>query len=61
VTKLGEYLESIGMSRRRLARETGLDYRTVSDLCSGKTEGNLATWKLIAKALGCKLDEIVEV
>ena len=61
MTKLARYLAEIGMSRRRLAREAGLDYRTVSDLCSGRTEGNLATWKLIARTLGCTLDDIVDV
>lgn len=60
-TKLDEYLKSHGMSRNRLAQETGLDLRTISAICSGKHEGNLATWKLIAQTLGCKLDEIVEV
>lgn len=57
--RLSEYLRGAGVSRRELARRTGLDQRTVSALCSGRREGNMATWRAIARALGCSLDEIV--
>lgn len=60
-TKLNQYLSEHGISKSELARETGLDLRTISAMCRGTREGNLYSWKLVASALGCKLDEIIEV
>ena len=58
-SRLLAVMEERGVSRRRLAKMTGLDCRTVSGICSGKREGNMATWRAIARALGCSLDDIV--
>lgn len=58
--RLRDYLKGAGVSRKELARRTGLDPRTVSHICSGRREGNMATWRAIARALGCSLDDIVE-
>lgn len=60
MTKLQEYLNSHGISRKHICRETGIDLRTVSALCRGNREGNMWTWKQIARVLGCTLDEIVD-
>ena len=61
MTKLEEYLKSNGISRWRLAKDAGLDIRTVSALCRGTSDGKLSTWRLIADTLGCKLSEIMEM
>lgn len=42
-----------------LAEMTGVNARTITALRSGKSEGNMATWRVIARRLGCTIDEIV--
>ena len=59
MTKLQEYLEAHGISRRQLSRDTGIALNTIRALCNGTREGNMWTWKEIARYLECKLDEIV--
>lgn len=59
--KLAAYLREHKVSRNELSRRTGLSVRTVSDICGGRREGNMATWRAIARALGCALDDLVEV
>lgn len=58
MTRLDEWLKSHGVSRSELAREAQIDLRTVSALADGRRDGNMATWREIARALGCSLDEI---
>lgn len=58
MTRLDEWLKSHGVSRMQLARDAQIDLRTVSSLCEGRRDGNMATWREIARALGCTLDEI---
>ena len=58
--RLDAYLKANKVSRRRLAGMTGLDIRTISGICSGRRYGNMATWRAIARALKCTLDDILE-
>jgi DNA-binding Xre family transcriptional regulator len=59
MTRLGRYLEEHGISRYRLSKMTGIDIRTVSRLCEGRSGGRMDTWRLIAEKLGCQVSEIV--
>lgn len=59
--RLISYLRSNGVSRGELSRRTGIAPKTISSICSGKRDGNMATWRAIARALGCTLDDIAEV
>ena len=47
------------MTVAALAEMTGGGVRTITALRSGKSEGNMATWRVIARRLGCTIDEIV--
>ena len=60
MSRLDEYLKARGISRRHLSKETGIDLRTISRLCTGRSGGRLDTWRLIASRLGCKLSDIME-
>lgn len=48
-----------GVTVAALAEMTGVNARTITALRSGKSEGNMATWRVIARRLGCTIDEIV--
>lgn len=58
MTRLDSYLKKRGISRRSLARKTGLDLRTISRLCEGRSQGRLDTWRIIANHLNCSLEDI---
>lgn len=58
--RLDSYLRANKVSRGRLAKMTGMDIRTISAICTGKRYGNMATWRAIARALRCTLDDILE-
>ena len=47
------------MSKRQLARESQVSYRTVCRIISGDRLGNLDTWMRFAEALGCDLTELI--
>ena len=55
---LAEKMEECGMSKRRLAREAQVSYRTVCRIMAGDRLGNLDTWMRFADALGCDLSEL---
>ncbi len=57
--RLAEKLAEKGMSKRRLARESQVSYRTVCRIISGDRLGNLDTWMRFADALGCDLSELI--
>ena len=59
--RLREQMDLQGMSIAELARECGVDRRTISGIVSGKRDGNMATWLAVARALGFGLDDIVDV
>lgn len=58
--RLDAYIRARKVSRKKLAELTGMDPRTISAICSGKRYGNMATWRAIARALRCTLDDILE-
>lgn len=58
-----ELLETYGISKYRLAKDTGIGQATISDLCSGKTSPdkcNAGTLFRIAKYLGVTVEDIIE-
>lgn len=59
-TKLKSYLETHSTTQAELSRMTGLSTRTIRAIVSGKREGNLATWRAIARSLHCTVDEILD-
>lgn len=59
--RLAAYLRAHDVKRAELSRRTGVSTRTISAICSGKRDGNMATWRAFARALGCTLDDIAEV
>lgn len=58
--RLSRYLKAHGVSQYKLVTLTGLSKHTVSDICKGKRSGNMATWRVICRALRCTLDDILE-
>lgn len=58
--RLDGYLKARKVSRTKLSKLTGIDIKTISAICTGKRYGNMATWRAIARALHCTLDDILE-
>ena len=52
-------MEQRGVTVAQPAKMTGINPRTITALRNGKSEGNMATWRAIARRLGCTIDEIV--
>ena len=59
--RLDAWLKAHKVSRNELSRRTGVSVRAIRSIVSGEREGNMATWRAFARALGCTLDDIVEV
>lgn len=59
--RLAAKLAELGRSKRWLARESQVSYRTVCRIISGDRVGNLDTWMRFAEALGCGLSEITDL
>lgn len=57
--KLASRLSEAGMSKRQLAQEAGVSYRTVCRIVAGDKVGYLDTWMKFAGVLGCDVSEIV--
>ena len=60
---LNEMLEQRQMSKYQLAKQAGVPYMTVNDLCNGKTsigKCNAETVYLIAKAIDVSMEELLE-
>lgn len=51
-------IEASGMSRNEIAERAGIHRRTLQNIEHGRTYGNIATWRALAKALGCSVDDI---
>ena len=49
----------MGVSKRKLARDSRVSYRTVCRVIAGDRLGNLDTWMRFASALGCGVSEII--
>lgn len=60
MSKLNDYIKAHGISRRRLAQMTGLDIKTISRLCKRSSCGRIDTWRIIADALRCRMEDIVD-
>lgn len=58
--RLDSWLRSHKVSRSELSRRTGVSIKTISSICKGEREGNMATWRAFTRALGCTLDDIAE-
>lgn len=49
------------VSQKRLADASGLDVKTVSAICAGKRDGNVATWAAMRKGLSALLGRAVSL
>lgn len=60
-TRLGQILETRGMTQRQLADMTGISEAHISRLVAGSRNGKLYVWLRIAKALDLSLDDLIYV
>lgn len=59
--RLGQVLQTQGLSQKDLADRTGISEAMISRLVSGQRSGMIDTWFRIAKALHVRLDDLVYV
>ena len=57
--KLSMKMKEKGISKKRLAKETGMDYSTVCRLCNGDRVGYLDTWMKVCDAIQIEMNDIV--
>lgn len=57
--RLNDALRKRGMSKRQLAREAQVSYRTITRIAAGHRKGNLDTWMRFAAAIGCDISELI--
>lgn len=59
--KIRLYKVKLDLSNKDLAERTGLPVTTISRICSGSTKSpTLNTVKLLAKALDCSVEELMD-
>lgn len=58
--KLTEYMREHKVSKRWLARNAGVSMNTVTHIMRSDMSGSIYTWLMMAKAMGCTLDDILE-
>ena len=59
--KIRLYKVKLDLSNKDLAERTGLPVTTISRICSGSTKSpTLNTVKLLAKALNCSVEELMD-
>ena len=58
-SRLKRFLQVKGNSAYWLQKETGLAYNTIYRLMRSDNVGTIDTWRRIAEALGCKVDDII--
>lgn len=58
-SRLKRFLQVRGKSAYWLQKETGLAYNTIYRLMRSDNVGTIDTWRRIAKALGVKVDDII--
>ena len=58
-TRLGQVLQTQGLSQKDLADRTGMSEAMISRLVSGQRSGMIDTWFRIAKALHVSIDDLV--
>lgn len=56
---LREAMSEAGVTVKELSLRTGLNTKTITNLRSGRSEGNFDTWRKIASVLGKKVVEDV--
>jgi transcriptional regulator with XRE-family HTH domain len=56
--RLRARMESDGVTQAELSRRTGISRRTINDLVNGRHDGNVSTWRAIARGLRCGIDDI---
>lgn len=59
--RLASKMQERGIGKRRLSRESGVSYRTVTRLMRGDMVGSVYTWARICRALSCRISDIVDV
>lgn len=60
MNKLQQYLKDHGIKVNWLAKKIGVSYTKVVDAVSGRTKLTAELARLIANALGCSLEEIID-
>lgn len=60
-TKLQRYLYDHKISKEELCRRADVSRSTVYRICAGDVIGGISTWTKIAKALDCRVSDILEV
>ncbi len=59
--KLNEFLKQKNYPKWRLARTSGVDYRTILNYCKGEIKNiKLENLLLICSTLNCKVEDILE-
>ena len=53
-------MSEYGVSKRELARVTGVSVRTIQRITAGDREGYLDTWMKVGDALGCGVGPLVD-
>lgn len=57
-TMLRGRMEREGVTQAELSRRTGISRRTICDLANGRHDGNVSTWRALARGLRCGIDDI---
>ena len=56
--KLKAWMDSHKVTVTALSEQTGLSQRTITAIRSGRSAGNFATWRAIARAMRCGIEEV---
>lgn len=57
--RLVKEMSEQGISKAELSRRSGVSEKTIQNLRTGRSKGNMGTWFLIAKVLGMDMNELV--
>lgn len=57
--RLREVMREKGWSAKRLSRESGVAYTTITRMLRGDLNGQLYTWSLVCETIGVSMDEVV--
>ena len=58
-TRLGQILQTQGLTQKELAKRAGLTESQISRLVSGERSGMISTWYKIAKVLNVRIDDLI--
>lgn len=59
--KLKQVLDDKGISQKELAYMTGYTEPTISNYIKGKRRGSVVAWAIIADAIGCSIDDLIDL